>query len=310
MQINGYNIEPGTQQDIHLLISRLPSGTKISIKAKVFRSLHPGPTVLVLAGMHGDEINGVEIVRRCIHQEVFTHMQCGSVIAIPILNIYGFMNFSRYLPDGKDVNRSFPGRKSGSLAARVANAVTKHILPIIDFGIDFHTGGDNRYNYPQVRYSPDAPEAYKLAKAFNPPVLLESRTIRKTLRAEAKSKNIPIIVYEGGESLRLSTPAVEIGVQGIKNILATHQMIPSAPTSPLESKSFSKLSWIRAPQAGIFIWKSSSGNSVVKNEIIGHIHSPIDDIHTPILSPKNGYIIGHNNTPLVNIGDALFHIAY
>lgn len=310
MRINGFKIDPGSNREIKLLICKLPSGSKISIRAKVYRSVNPGPTVLILAGMHGDEINGIEIVRRCIETNIFSQITAGTVIAIPILNAYGFMNFSRYLPDGKDVNRSFPGNSRGSLASRVAHVMTKDILPIIDFGIDLHTGGDNRFNFPQIRYTQGSEEGKELAYAFKPPIVIQNSTIPKTLRAQAKSKNIPIIVYEAGESLRLDNDSIAIGIEGIKNVLHHKKMMTHPAKLSNDCLSFKKLTWIRAPQSGIFIWSISSGHHVKKNDILGHIYSPLDEDHVAILAPRSGYIIGHNNTPVVNIGDALFHIAY
>ncbi|GAA5220800.1 hypothetical protein GCM10025777_14300 [Membranihabitans marinus] len=260
--------------------------------------------------MHGDEINGIEIVRRCIETNLFNQLTSGSVIAIPVLNTYGFMNFSRYLPDGKDVNRSFPGNSKGSLASRVAHVMTKKILPIIDFGIDMHTGGDNRFNFPQIRYTTGSEEGRELAYAFKPPIVIANSTIRKTLRAQAKTKNIPIIVYEAGESLRLDQDSIAIGIEGIKNVLRHKNMLEPMPQHDTDCLSFKKLSWLRAPQSGIFIWKTPSGHHVKKTDILGYIYSPIGEEKIPILATRTGYIIGHNNNPVVNIGDALFHIAY
>ncbi|WP_236977037.1 succinylglutamate desuccinylase/aspartoacylase family protein [Membranihabitans maritimus] len=311
MQIGQYKIEPGETKEIDLYIGELPTGSTVTVKAHIYRSKNPGPTGLILAGMHGDEINSIEIVRQSIFNGFFTNLISGTVIAIPVLNIYGFMNFSRYVPDGKDVNRSFPGFSTGSLASRVAKVMSKKILPIVDFGLDFHTGGDSRFNYPQVRYSPKSVKALELAQSFNAPLMIEKSTISKTLRAEAKSRDIPILVYEGGEALRLNGFAIEVGLQGIQNVLFDKKMIDKKSASPDREKlSFKKTTWVRAHQSGIFIWNKSSGNSVKKGEAIGVIYNPNGTESTSVKASRNGYLIGHNNTPVVNVGDALFNVGY
>ena len=202
IEINGESVKPGESKHIRLNVARLPSGTVISLRVNVFRSENPGPTMLVLGGVHGDEINGVEIVRRTIESGLYKNLQAGSVIAIPLLNIYGFINFSRDVPDGKDVNRSFPGHATGSLASRVAATLSKKILPMIDFGIDFHTGGDSRYNYPQIRFTGGDSRAETLARAFAAPYLIKKPAVANSLRKVAQGMKIPILVFEGGEALR------------------------------------------------------------------------------------------------------------
>lgn len=310
MQIGQYKIQPGENKEINLYVGALPTGTGVFVKSHIFRSKNPGPVMLVLAGMHGDEVNGIEIVRQAIFSGLFDELISGTVIAIPVLNIYGFMNFSRYVPDGKDVNRSFPGSANGSLASRVASMMTKKILPLVDFGIDFHTGGDSRFNFPQVRYTLKSEEARTLAELFNPPVLLEKRTIAKTFRAEARSRDIPVIVYEGGESLRLDGHSIEIGMDGIKHILQAKGMIPSEFKYGPRFQDFKKSTWIRAHQSGMFIWSEGSGRSVKKGDPLGYIYNPNGTEKTTVKAHKAGYLIAHNNIPVVNIGDALFNLAY
>ncbi|HLT93365.1 MAG TPA: succinylglutamate desuccinylase/aspartoacylase family protein [Membranihabitans sp.] len=310
MRIGQYKVKPGENKEINLFVGSLPTSTGVYIKAHVFRSRNPGPTMLVLAGMHGDEINGIEIVRRAIFSGMFDDLIAGSVIAIPVLNIYGFMNFSRYVPDGKDVNRSFPGSARGSLASRVAYMMTKNILPLVDFGIDFHTGSDSRFNFPQVRYTRNSPESRELGEIFNPPILLEKATIAKTFRAEARSRKIPVIVYEGGESLRLDGHSIEIGQDGIKQILQAKGMLPPDFSFGPRYFEFKKSSWIRAHQSGVFIWSQGSGRMVKKGAILGHIYDPGGTEKTTVVAPRPGYLIAHNNIPVVNVGDALFNLAY
>ncbi len=307
--INNRTLGAGESGEISLHVGRLPSGARVSIKTHVFNSLNPGPTVLILAGLHGDEINGVEIVRRALSSGLFENLLCGCVIVIPVLNVYGFINFSREVPDGKDVNRSFPGSFRGSLASRVARMLTKKVLPLVDFGIDFHTGGDNRFNFPQIRYSRRDPAAEECALQFAAPFIIEKPVIGKTLRKTAKSMGIPMIVFEGGEALRLDGFAIETALKGLRRLLHAKGLIDTSEISGQVIR-LRKTSWIRASHAGIFIWSKKSGTKIQKGETLGGIFDPYGNTRVPVAATRDGYIIGHNNTPVVHQGDALFHLGY
>lgn len=306
--INKKSVAPGEQEIIKLNVARLPSGTVINIRIHVYRSLKPGPCVLVLGGVHGDEINGVEIVRRMVDDKLFDQLECGSVIAIPLLNVYGFIQFSRDAADGKDVNRSFPGNMKGSLASRVANTLTKQILPVVDFGVDFHTGGSARYNYPQIRYSSDDAAAAELAKEFAAPFLIVKPNLPKSLRKVSKGMGKPVLVYEGGESLRYDGYSIENGIAGMRRLLKAKGMLNDAPEILRDPIHISKTSWVRAAQSGMFIWSQQSGAKVSAGEPLGYINDPYGHEEIPVLAHRDGYLIGHNNAPVVSAGDALFHI--
>ncbi|MCB0668686.1 MAG: succinylglutamate desuccinylase/aspartoacylase family protein [Saprospiraceae bacterium] len=309
LTINKVEIKPGSSEMISLFVGKLPSGAKISVKTHVFCSEREGPNVLLLAGLHGDEINGIEILRQSISSGMFDQLTCGNVIVIPILNIYGFVNFSRVVPDGKDVNRSFPGSMSGSLASRMASILTKRVLPVIDFGVDFHTGGDNRFNYPQVRYTRKDDQSKSLAEAFGAPYLVEKALLKKSLRKTARDLQKPIIVFEGGEALRLDGFVIETALKGLKRMLINQGMLPGE-VPPVSSLTFRKSSWIRAKQAGIFIWSKNSGHKVIKGETLGSIYDPNGNSRIAVSASRSGFILGHNNTPVVHQGDALFHLGY
>ncbi|MBR9921030.1 MAG: succinylglutamate desuccinylase/aspartoacylase family protein [Bacteroidetes bacterium] len=309
LEIGGNLIEPGQEEIIRMNVGRLPSDTRIQIRAHVYRSENPGPVVLAMGGVHGDEINGVEIVRRLIAHGTIRQITRGTIIAIPLLNIYGFINFSREVPDGKDVNRSFPGRSRGSLASRVANAITKKILPVVNLGVDFHTGGSNNYNYPQVRYSKGDELSRKLAESFASPYLVASRPIRKSFRRVSLDAGIPILTYEGGENTRFDGFSIEKGIEGMKRVLIAQDML-DLHLPPVKSIHFERSTWIRAARAGLFRWTKRSGHAVSKGEPIGVINDPYGMDEIPVIAKKEGYIIGHNNAPVVNTGDALFHIGY
>jgi len=308
--LNKEKIELGQNKEIQIFVARLPSGTVIKLRIHVFRSKNPGPTLLVMGGVHGDEINGVETVRKMVEDKTFHNLEKGSVIAIPLLNVYGFINFSRDASDGKDVNRSFPGNPKGSLASRVAAALTRNVLPLVDLGIDFHTGGSARYNYPQVRYSSKDVESFELAKVFAAPYIIGKSAIDKSLRKIMGSQKKPQLVFEGGESLRYDGFSIDNGIAGTKRVMQHLGMLNNAPEPKRKVIVFEKSSWVRASRSGLFRWTQQSGAKVSKGEPLGFINDPYGENKHTVLAHQDGYIIGHNNAPVVNAGDALFHIGY
>ena len=309
MIINKQKIEPGENASVHIGVSELASGTKINIEAQVFRSKKKGPVMLVLGGVHGDEINGIEIVRRAVQSRMFNDIEKGSVIAIPVLNVFGFINFSRELPNGKDINRSFPGTSKGSLASRVAHALTKHILPLIDFGVDFHTGGGSIYNYPQIRVLKSDRKAINLAKQFSPPFIIKTGLMPKSLRKECSRRNIPMIVYEGGESLRLDEFAIREGLSGLMRLMSARGYT-KGDFKLQNNLIINGSTWVRATKAGLFVSYLKVGASVMKGEDMGKITDPYGHKEVVIKSKRDGYVYGQSNLPVVNVGDALFHIGF
>lgn len=311
-------IPAGTSKTVDIQVARLLSGTLIHMPVHVFRSDKPGPTLLLSGGLHGDEVNGIEVVRRMISLGILNQITCGSVVAIPIINVYGFLFFSREVPDGKDVNRSFPGSPNGSLAAQVAHTMATKILPVVDMGIDFHTGGASRTNYPQIRYDDQDPKAIEMAKAFQAPIAMGSSLISGSLRACGQSQGVPIIVYEGGESLRLEEKAVKEAIRGTKRFMHSIGMLEQSPKprglkgrQKGDQKAIRHISgntWVRAEASGLFSSERESGQAVREGELIGRIRNPYDSYSVKVHSPMDGFIIGHNNIPLVHRGDALFHI--
>ncbi len=304
-------IKPGENKIIKIPIGSLPTGTPIKIPVYVFNGKEKGPTVLLQAGLHGDEINGVEICKRMLVNEYFINLKKGCVIVIPLLNVYGFIHFSRELPDGKDVNRSYPGSKLGSLASRIAYHSTQDILPHIDFGIDFHTGGAMRNNYPQIRYTANNSKSEQLAKTFNAPFLFESGLIKKSFRATADKMKIPTLVFEGGESMRFDEFAIHEGINGVLRVLADQQMIDSEILKNIPTNKTIKLTdrkWIRARKSGVFTPYIENGNHIEKGQVIGFITDAFGNRNLAIKAPFDGYVVCLNNHPLVSQGDALFHV--
>lgn len=310
ISIGNTKVYPGENDTAAINVGRLPSDTRIDLVAHVFRSKNPGPCILLLGGVHGDEINGIEIIRQTIEQGFLKQLDRGSVIAIPLLNVFGFINFSREVPDGKDVNRSFPGSSRGSLASRVASILTKKILPYVDIAMDFHTGGASRYNFPQVRYTRTDQKAEELALVFGTRFAIQKALIPKSFRKTAQDNKIPTIVFEGGESVRLDGFCISKGMQGIKRVLA-HLNIVHAATMNNDVKTLvcKKTTWVRAPYSGIFVWSKQSGQMISKGEPLGVLKDPHGKLSITVSSKEQGYIIGHSNASVVNQGDALFHVA-
>ncbi|MCB2379924.1 succinylglutamate desuccinylase/aspartoacylase family protein [Hymenobacter sp. BT635] len=307
LHINGLTIRPGEQVLTRLVISRLPSGTVIDVPVYVFRSTQPGPTVLLMAGMHGDEVNGIETIRRLIRRDLL-HPLRGTIIAIPILNIYGFLNFSREVPDGKDVNRSFPGHPRGSLASRVAHRFMREILPLVDCGIDFHTGGAARSNFPQVRCQLGSPDSDALAQAFAAPFTLHSALRPGSLREAAFKQGKSIIVYEAGESLRLDEDGIELAIAGTFRVLHHLGMVAEATPPAQPSIVCLRHTWLRAKFAGLFRSHVQNGQYLEKGQTYGSVADPYGEQAVRLESPVAGYIIGLNHMPVVNQGDALLHV--
>lgn len=310
MRIGDVKIEPGDIRKVDINIARLPSHSPIDMSITVARSKTPGPVLLLSGGLHGDEINGIEIVRRMI-EEGLNVPSAGTTICIPLINVYGFIHFSRYVPDGKDVNRSFPGDKNGSLASRVAHYITKDIIPQIDYGVDFHTGGADRTNYPQIRAMMDDPVNLQLAKDFHPPFLLHSGYRPKSFRQTAAKRGKNVIVYEGGESSRFDEFVIRHGIEGTLRLMKSLGMTERPTVEPtFESLFIKKTTWVRAKVSGMFQPEIRSGELLKKGQLLGHITDPFGDFKVPIKSKINGYVIGLNNDPVLHAGDAIVNIGY
>jgi predicted deacylase len=305
--IANHEIKPGEFREININIARLPSHTLIDTPIYVSRSMKDGPVLALIAGMHGDELNGMEIVRRILDQGLHK-VKRGTVVCMPVINVYGFLNYSREVPDGKDVNRSFPGRRTGSLASRVAYYLMHEVIPFIDCGIDYHTGGAMRANYPQVRALLRDDRNMELASAFCAPFTIDAPFRPNSLRKEASRKGKNIIVYEGGESLRFDTAAIEEGVAGTLRIMKHLGMIDSAPEPKQQNKVIWNTSWIRAKHAGLFQPNVQCGQLVNRGQWVGTITDPFGEFKEEVKAFETGYVIGLNNGPVINAGDALMQL--
>jgi predicted deacylase len=309
MRIRNEDILAGEEKRIVVNIARLPSHSPIDIYLTICRSKKPGPTLLLSGGLHGDEINGIEIVRRITEQGLH-RPERGTVICMPVINIFGFIHTSRYVPDGKDVNRSFPGSTTGSLASRVANFLTKEILPVIDYGIDFHTGGGDRTNYPQIRCQLKDPKNEELAYSFHAPFTLDAPLRPHSMRQVAMRMGKRILVYEGGESGRLDEYAIEHAIKGTLRVMHHLGMRHTSEHPNHDNHVIKHSSWVRARNSGIFLSSVKYGQQVKKNDTVGYINDPFGDFKSKLKAPAGGYILGLNHHPIVHQGDALMHIGY
>lgn len=309
--INGEHIKPGARCVIDLDLPGFYTHTPIPMPVHVIRGRKDGPRVFVSAAIHGDELNGVEIIRRLLKRPSLKRLR-GTLFAIPVVNVYGVIHHSRYLPDGRDLNRTFPGSERGSLAARLANQFMSEIVAQCTHGIDLHTGANFRANLPQIRAKLDDKETEALARAFGVPVLLNSDLRDGSLREAAAECGVRMLLYEAGESLRFDEVSIRAGVNGIMNVLRALGMVKSkaktkrAKTEPFIARSST---WVRAPQSGVLCSPIRLGARVKKNDVLGLVADPFSDQETKITAHAEGLIIGRTNIPLVNEGEALFHIA-
>jgi predicted deacylase len=263
-ELGGECVLPGTRKIINLPITQLYTQTKLHMPVHVIHGRKPGPCLFISAAIHGDELNGVEIIRRVMRMKSLSSLR-GSLISIPIVNVLGFLSQSRYLADGRDLNRFFPGSESGSFANTLASLFMKEIVGKATHGIDLHTGSRHRSNFPQIRISEDDTQAEELANAFAAPIIMPCSNRDGSLRSAVQARNIPILLYEAGEALRFDEPSIRIGVRGIMNVIRHLGMLkPSLKhTKPAQhSLQCSNSHWLRSPAGGIFRTKIRLGASV------------------------------------------------
>ena len=308
--IDGVEIKRGQRSRINIDTGSIYDFTDVKMPVEVIRGKEDGPTLFISSTIHGDEINGIEITRRLLASSALKKI-CGTLIVIPVVNIFGFNDRSRYLPDRRDLNRCFPGLKNGSLTSQLAYKFMQEIVVKSDFGIDLHTGAFHRCNHPQVRADISDEATFEMAKAFGAPVLIGSNLRDGSLRAAVTGENIPMILFEAGEALRFDEKNIQIGVEGILNVMRSIGMIAAKPSKFIQNKIFiaRSSSWVRAPHSGIHVTQQKLGKMVKKGDLLGEISNPFGDHKTLVKAHENGMIIGMSMLPLANKGDALFHIA-
>lgn len=308
---NGVQVQPGQRCSIDLSVGKLYTHSEITMPVYVVNGKKGGKCLYLSAAIHGDEINGVEIIRRVLASPSLKQLH-GTLIAVPVVNVHGFINTSRYLPDRRDLNRSFPGSAAGSFAARLAHLFMTEIVNNATHGIDLHTAAIHRNNLPQIRGDLENPDVTELANAFGIPVLLSSVGPEGTLRRVATEAGVPTILYEAGEALRFDEFSIRAGVKGVVNVMRLLGMLPARSSKRHKSVTpfiAHSSTWVRAPESGIIRELISLGARVHKGEALGIIADPFGEKERVVSAPNDGVIIGRADLPLVNEGDALFHIA-
>ncbi|MGF1605645.1 MAG: succinylglutamate desuccinylase/aspartoacylase family protein [Rhodothalassiaceae bacterium] len=308
-EIAGQRIPAGTRASVTLPLPGQSAYTPLSMPVRVVHGKKDGPVLFVAAAIHGDEINGIEIIRQVLASRTLSRLK-GTVICTPIVNVYGFFNHTRYLPDRRDLNRSFPGSAHGSLTARVAHTFVEEIVKRASHGIDLHTGANHRTNLPHIRADLKDPETERLARAFGTPVAISADLRDGSLRQYAKELGVPMLLYEAGEALRFDALSVRAGVRGVINVMRALDMLPKGrATRTPEVIEARGSSWVRADRTGLMRTEVRLGDRVRKGDALATIYDAFGERQGQIASPYAGIVIGHTRLPVVNEGDALFHIA-
>ncbi|SHI63341.1 hypothetical protein SAMN04488096_103114 [Mesonia phycicola] len=304
-------IYPGEKAKVNFNTAKLYTTTTVEVPIIIERAIEPGPTVLITAGIHGDELNGIEIVRQLISRGI-NKPEKGTIICIPVVNVFGFLSMTREFPDGRDLNRVFPGAKKGPLASKFAYVFTEEILPVADYCLDFHTGGSSRFNAAQIRVEKGDEKMLELAKIFNAPFTVYSKTISKTYRKACSKLEKPILLFEGGKSQDSNKEIAKYGVEGTQRILAHLGMLKkefTVPKTTQESILIEHSLWMRAKYSGLLHIKIPIGKKVEKGEYIATITDPYGSFRHKVTASNTGYIINVNQSPIVYQGDAIFHIS-
>lgn len=302
-------VSPGSRVTIDLPMARLYTHNEITLPVHIVHGRRTGPVMFVSAALHGDEINGVEIIRRLLNVRALKNLK-GTLLAIPIVNPYGFIQRSRYLPDRRDLNRAFPGSPKGSLAGRMAHLFMSEIANRCDLGVDLHTGSNFRTNLPQVRASLDDPKTLELAKSFAAPVIVPSELREGSLREAVAALGKPVLVYEGGEALYFNEPAIRTGLRGIIKLMRhTGMLATSRKGKTHEPIITNKTSWVRAGMSGTFARDVKLGELIKRGTLLGMLSDPLGGDREEVIAPFTGVVIGQLNLPLAHEGDALIHLA-
>ena len=308
-ELAGREVLAGRSGTAELPVPRLVTGTQITLPVRILHGSHDGPVLWVSAAIHGDEIAGIEVIRR-VTNRLDARRLSGTILFVPIVNVHGFLTGDRYLPDRRDLNRSFPGSAQGSLAGRIASAFMREIVARCDIGIDLHTGSDHRTNLAQIRGNLDDQRTRELARAFGAPLVLHAGLRDGSLRAAATDAGATVLLFEGGEAWRFDEDSISVGTNGTLRVLSHLGMIEAGetpePAAPVESR---RSSWVRARRSGIASMAVSLGQEVRKGQYLAVIHDSLGKRLSRASAPFDGIVVGMTQHPLVHQGDALVHLA-
>lgn len=306
--IGEHTVNPGEMKTIHIELPKLYDCSPTMMPLHVVCGKKPGPVLLVTAAIHGDELNGVEIIRRLIKKPSLSRLN-GALIALPIVNVYGFLYQSRYLMDRRDLNRCFPGSQTGSIAARIAYLLLSEVASHATHVIDLHTGSLHRSNLPQIRANLSESDNLFLAQAFNAPVTLDLVEPEGSFRHAMRASKKPFLLYEAGEALRFDKFSIRVGVKGIMSVMRALGMLKDKPVALLDSLPIAYSNyWLRAEHSGVILLKKQLGQFVKAGENLATIANPLSGHETSVRAKHSGIVIGKTNLPLVHEGEALFHI--
>ena len=307
LRILGEDVLPGSAQRLSWSATELFEGVPVSTPVLVVNGAFPGPTLCLTAAVHGDELNGIEMVRRVLH-DLDPAKVSGAVIGIPIVNVQGFRRGSRYLPDRRDLNRYFPGNPNGSAAARIAHSFFINVIADCDALVDLHTGSFERANLPQIRADLRDPDVVTLTQGLGSMVILHSTPAVGTLRYAATRAGIPTVTLEAGGPSQLELNEVKHGVKSIETLVNTLGMVKKRRFWGEPEPVYYRSSWVRANNGGILLTDVSLGSTVRKGTLLGTITDPMNNASTELRSPYAGRIIGMARNQVVMPGFAAFHV--
>jgi hypothetical protein len=310
ISVGKQDVEPGTRKTVELAVANLYTHTHLNMPVHVVNGRRDGPTLFLTAAIHGDELNGVEIIKRVLKRSILKGLR-GRILAVPIVNVFGFIDQSRYLPDRRDLNRSFPGRGSGSLAARLAHLLATEIVAKADYGIDLHTGAVDRTNLPQVRADLSEPRVRRMAEAFGAPVVIDANVREGSLRQYTGEIGVPTLLYESGEALQFDELSIGVGVRGIIRVMRELEMLPprAGPRKAATPIYTNATTWVRAPMSGLIESRCRLGQQVRAQQVLARISDPFGEVEVDVTASTGGIVIGRSTAPLAHEGDALIHLA-
>ena len=309
LDIGGASVAPGSRRTVDLPVSVLSDHTPIAMSVHVVHGRRLGPVMFVSGGIHGDEVIGVEIIRRVLAAKPLSRLR-GTLLAVPVVNAFGLINRSRYLPDRRDLNRCFPGSQGGSLASRLAHRFLHDVVARADLGIDLHSAAIHRTNYPQIRIDPEDDAMAALARVFGAPIVIHSPLRPGSLREAGRKVDTPVLLYEAGEGLRFDETAIRAGVAGVLRVMQHRGMLPprSVPAPKADPQTCLSSKWLRAPMGGLLRVYQADGTSVREGDLLATVSDPFGETEREIAAPFDGLIVGRAVMPVVNEGDAVFHL--